>query len=77
MYVLAQNRDASITYYSDRASGTIGWVPVFVRDGFLDDDSLVSFFNKLVRHRLGDSSRDTMKWDVKLKGDFTVKSYYL
>jgi len=34
-------------------------------------------FNKLDRHRLGDSSQDSTKWDLNPKGDFTMKSYYL
>ena len=45
--------------------------------GFIDDDSLVSFFNKLNRHKLGDFSQDLVKWDLNPKGDITVKSYYL
>ena len=52
LFVLAKNRDASIADYWDRASGTIVWVPIFVPDGFLDDDSLVSFFNKLNRQKI-------------------------
>ena len=37
-----------IADYWDRASGTIVWAPVFVQDGFLDDDSLVVSLTSLV-----------------------------
>ena len=30
------------------------WAPGFVRDGFVDDDSLISFFNKLSEANLED-----------------------
>jgi len=54
-------------------------VPVFVRDGFVEDDTIVSFFSKLNDARLGDSPHDIVRWDLELdsKGDFMVKSYYL
>ena len=52
-------------------------MPIFVWDGFFDDDALVSFFNKLNSHNLGDSSQDSVKWDLNPKGEFTVKSFYL
>ena len=44
---------------------------------FIDDDALVSFFNKLTSHNLGDSSQDSVKWDLNPKGKFIVKSFYL
>jgi len=68
LFVLAENKDASIADYWDRASGTSVWVPIFVRDGFIDDDAVVSFFNKLNSHNLGDSSQDSVKWDLNPKG---------
>jgi len=77
LFVLADNRDASIADYWDRDSGTIVWVPIFVRDGFIDDDVLVSFFNKLNSHKVEVSSQDMVKWDLNPKGEFTVKSFYL
>jgi len=52
-------------------------VPCFVRDGFVEDDTLVSFFNKLNDVKLGDSPHDIVRWDLDFEGDFTVKSYYL
>ena len=39
MFVVVENRDAAIVDYWERASGTNVWVPSFVRDSFLDDDS--------------------------------------
>jgi len=77
LFALAENRDALVADYWDRASGTIVWVPIFVQDGFLDGDTLVSFFDKLNRHKLGDSSFDSVKWELNSKGDLMVKSYYL
>ena len=47
LFALAENRDAAIADYWDRAAGNVVWVPIFVRDGFLDDATLVSFFDKL------------------------------
>jgi len=73
--VLAKKRDAPIANYSERAFGTNAWIPVFVQYDFLDDDSLVSFFNKLNCHKIVDSSHDLVKWDINSKEDFIVKSY--
>jgi len=66
-----------IADYWERASGANVWVPVFAWDGFIGDDSLVSFFNTLNCHKIGDSSHDLVKWDLDSKGDAAVKSYYL
>ena len=50
---------------------------VFVRDGFVEDNTLGSFFNKLNDTMLGDTSHDFASWDLDSKSDFRVKSYYL
>ena len=61
LFVLAVDRDASVAYYCERASGTNVWVPVFARAGFVDDDSLFSFINKLNCHKIRDTSHDMVK----------------
>ena len=76
LFALAVNRDASISDYWDQASGSSTWVPIFVRDGFLDDGTLVNFFDKLDRYKLGEFALDSVKWEPNSKGVFTVKSYY-
>ena len=53
------------------------WAPVFVREGFVDDESLVSFFNKLNEAKVGESSVDRVRWDLTNQGCFTVRSFYL
>lgn len=50
---------------------------VIVQDGFVQGDTLVSFFNKLNDVKLGDSSYDMMKWDLDSEGELIVKSYHL
>ena len=49
----------------------------FVQDRFVEDDTLVSLFNKLNDTKLEDSSHNMVKWDLDSKRDFTVKSYNL
>lgn len=63
--------------YREQVSGSNIWAPVFVRDGFVDDDSLISFFNKLNEAKLGDCSIDTVRWDLIIQGCFTIRSFYL
>ena len=40
------------------------WLLVFVWDGFVKDDTLVSLFNQVNDAKLGDSSHDMVKWDL-------------
>ena len=54
-------------------SGTNFWSPIFVGDEFVEDDTTVSFFNKINDAKLGDSPHDIVRWDLDFKGDFTVK----
>jgi len=42
-------------------------VPVFVRDGFVEDGTHVGFFNKLNDTKLGNSSNDMVKWGLTIK----------
>jgi len=76
-YVLAVDRNVSVANYRQQVSGNNIRAPVFVQDGFVDDDSLVSFFNKLSDAKLGESSIDGVKWDLNTQGCFTVTSFYL
>jgi len=69
--------DASVAAYWEQTYGTNVWAPVFVRDGFVDDVSLVSFLDKLICRKIGDFTHDMVKWDFNYKGDFTVESYDL
>ena len=48
--------------YQEQLSGSYAWVPVFVRDGFIDDDTLIIFFNKPNEPNLGDSSLDNVSF---------------
>jgi len=77
LYVLAVDKNASVANYQEQVYGNNTWAPVFVRDGFVDDDSLVSFFNKLNEANIGESSMDRVRWDLSTQGCFTVRSFYL
>jgi len=61
LYVLAVDRNAFFADNWEQISGNNIWAPVFVQNGFVDDDSLVSFFNKLNEAKLGDSSIDRVR----------------
>ena len=77
LYVLAVDKNASVAEYRAQVYGNSVWAPVFVRDGFVDDDSLVSFFNKLNEAKVGESSVDRVRWDLTNQECFTVRSFYL
>ena len=47
LFVLAQDREASVADYWVQGTGSSGWRPIFVRHSFEDDDTLVRFFSKL------------------------------
>ena len=47
LFALAQDREASVADYRVQGSINSGWMPIFVRDSFADDDTLVRFFSKL------------------------------
>jgi len=47
LFVLAQDREASVADYRVQGTGISSWRPIFVRDSFNDDDTLVRFFRKL------------------------------
>ena len=68
LYVLAVDKNASIAEYQKHVYGNSVCAPVFVRDEFVDDDSLVSFFNKLNEAKVGESSVDRVKWDLTTQG---------
>ena len=75
LYVLAVDRNASVADYREQVSGSTRWATGFVRDGFVDDDSLIAFFNKLNETKLGDSSIDMVRWDQIIQGYFTDRSF--
>jgi len=77
LYVLAVDKNAFIVDYREQVSGNNIWAPILVRDGFVDDVSLVSFFNKLNEAKVGESSIDRVRWDLTTQGCFTVRSFYL
>ena len=66
-----------VAEYRLQVYGNSIWAPVFVRDGFDDDESLVNFFNKLNEAKVGESSVDRVRWDLTTQGCFTVRSFYL
>ena len=70
-------RNAFVADYWEQVFGSNIWALVFVGDGFVDDDSLISFFNKLNEAKLRDSSIDTVRWDLIIQGCFTIRSFYL
>jgi len=77
LFALAVDRKASVANYWERTSSTNVWGHFFVWNGFVGDNTLVRFFDKLNDTTPGNSSHDPVKWDLNSKGDFTVKSYYL
>ena len=71
------DRNAYVADYQEQRSGSFAWALVFVQDRFIDDDTLLSFFNKLNEANLRDSSLDKVRRDMNIKGCFTVRSFYL
>lgn len=69
LYVPPMDRNASIADYREHLSSGYVQASIFVRDGFIDDDNLISFFNELNEANLGDSPLDKMRWDLHTKGD--------
>ena len=51
LYALAQDRIVRLLWRIIGVQGTTSsaWMPVFVRDSFADNDTLLRFFSKLVR----------------------------
>jgi len=47
LFALAQDREASVVDYREQGTGSSVWRPIFVRDSFADNDTLVRFFSKL------------------------------
>ena len=69
-FVLGLDRDASTADYREEVSDIDIWSLIFVRGGFVGDDTLVSFLNKLTEAKLGDSSRNVVRWDLTPKRTF-------
>jgi len=61
LFVRTLDRDASVADYRERVFDVDIWSPIFVRDGFVKDDILVTFFDKLNEAKLGDSLRDIVR----------------
>jgi len=62
------DKNASVAEYREEVHGNSVWAPVFVRDGFVDDNSLVSFFNTLNEAKVRESSIDRVRWDLTTQG---------
>ena len=77
LYTLAENKEATVAAYCDNVSGSWIWSPIFIRDALVDDAYLISLLIKLNEILIGQSSLDSVKWDLNPKGSFTVKSYYI
>ena len=75
--MLAQDREASVADYQVLGTGSTVWRPIFVRDSFDDDDTLVTFFSKLSETNPDGNISDKVRWKLESKGCFTVKSFYL
>lgn len=74
LYVLEADRNTLIAYYQEHLSRGYVYAPIFVRDGFIDDDTLIIFFNKLNEANLRDSSLDKVRWDLNIRGGFPIRS---
>ena len=77
LYVLAVDKNASVAEYWEQVYGNGVWAPILVRDGFVDDDSLVNFFNKLNEAKIEESSIDRVQWNLTTQRCFTIRSFYL
>jgi len=77
LYALAMDRNALVADYREQGACCPVWAPFFVQDRFIDDDTLLRFFNKLNEANLGDSTTDKVRWDLSTKGCFTVRFFYL
>uniref|UniRef100_A0A7C9AS09 Reverse transcriptase zinc-binding domain-containing protein n=1 Tax=Opuntia streptacantha TaxID=393608 RepID=A0A7C9AS09_OPUST len=77
LYALAQDREASVADYHVQGTNSSVWVPVFVREGFANDDGLLRLFSKLSEISIDTSSTDKVRWKLNTKGCFTVRSFYL
>ena len=59
--MLAVDRNASVADCQENMSSVYVWVPIFAHDGFIDDDTLISFFDKLNEANLGVSALDKVR----------------
>jgi len=76
LFVLAEDKDATIADYCHRGSSAVVWTPIFIRDAFVSDISLAAFLN-LLNGFFPLDSPDAVIWNLNSRGAFTVKSYYL
>uniref|UniRef100_A0A7C9ALA2 Reverse transcriptase domain-containing protein n=1 Tax=Opuntia streptacantha TaxID=393608 RepID=A0A7C9ALA2_OPUST len=77
LFALAQDKEAFVADYRVLGTDSSVWRPVFVRDSFADDDTLVRFFSKLSGTISVGSTSDKVRWRLNSKGCYTVKSFYL
>ena len=56
--VLVVDRDVFVVDYWEWVSSINVWAPASIQDGFIDDDTLLSFFNKINCHKFRDSLHD-------------------
>jgi len=60
LFALAVNKDALVADYCEHVSGSHMWSPIFVRNAFVDDITLVSFLSKLYRIAVHGSPHDSV-----------------
>lgn len=68
LYVLTVDKNAFVAEYQEQVRGNSVWIPIFVRDEFVDNDFLVSFFSKLNEIKIGESSVYRVRWDLTTQG---------
>ena len=62
LYALAENKDESVVDYREQVFGSFVWAPIFTRDAFVDDLTLVSFLSILHGISILDCSHDSVRW---------------
>jgi len=77
LFALAEDREASVADYWVQGNVSSVWRPIFVRDSFADDDTLVRFFSVLSETNPDGFTSDKVRWKLEPKGCFSVKSFYL
>jgi len=72
LYALAANKAATVALSMYLALGV--WSSIFVRDALVDYATLVGLLIRLSGIPMGQSSLDSVTWDLNPTGSFTVKS---
>jgi len=57
--------NASVSDYQECVSNINVWLPIFVREDLVEDDTLISFLNKLKKVKLGNPCMmRIVSWDL-------------